>query len=106
MLNDTKQAAAGGRSVCVQLYGSLSCLFGLACVSVDGRGGFNGNYPVLLLLLLLLLLLQVTLNLDSLSSDPQAAAAFKGVDAVDAVCALGTTRAGANSCTTQQPCLQ
>ena len=103
MLNDTKQAAAGGRSVCVQLYGSLSCLFGLACVSVDGRGRFNGNYPVLMLLLLLLLL-QVTLNLDSLSSDPQAAAAFKGVDAVDAVCALGTT--GANSCTTQQPCLQ
>jgi hypothetical protein len=90
------------------LYGSLSCLFGLACVSVDGRGGFNGNYPVLmlLLLLLLLLLLQVTLNLDSLSADPQAAAAFRGVDAVDAVCALGTTRAGANSCTTQQPCLQ
>jgi hypothetical protein len=45
--------------------------------------------------LLLLLLLQVVLNLDNLQSDPQAAAAFKGVDAV--FCALGTTRAVSGS---------
>jgi hypothetical protein len=35
-------------------------------------------------------LVQVVLNLDELSTDPQAAAALKGADAV--FCALGTTR--------------
>jgi uncharacterized BrkB/YihY/UPF0761 family membrane protein len=50
----------------------------------------------LLLLLLLSTLPQVVLNLDNLQSDPEAAAAFKGVDAV--FCALGTTRAVSSLC--------
>jgi len=38
-----------------------------------------------------LLLSQVVVNLDNIQTDPQAQAAFSGVDAV--FCALGTTRA-------------